>query len=164
MENVMMYLNTEKGCVKRLKNILNNDGEIIGTAHFEYTWDISPIVLNEYSILKLASIAHTASNHGNDHSEKVIQFRIKDVMYNPELYRGSDYGPPILFAQVFGSETSYWDGSMAGLYLQPQTINRITMIVSDNINDPYAGVDIDLKFMIGLVISPYDRSFSATEN
>ena len=51
LENIVLYLNTEQNCVKRNANGRN----------YEFTWNISPIILSEYSVLKVGSVAHDAS-------------------------------------------------------------------------------------------------------
>lgn len=156
IENIVLYLNTEVNCNKRTNG---------STITYEYSWNISPIVLSEYSVMKLMSIAHTSPNHGQDHGSKIIQFRVGGLQYNPELYRSSDNGLPIIFASSWAdNEPPYWNSSLGGLYLIPQTINRIVFQVSDTLTDPSAGADIDLQWVIGLCIIPYDRSFSTTEN
>lgn len=131
------------------------------------TWNISPIVLNEYSIMKLSCVAHQSDDHSADHGStnpSLITIRISDLQINPELYRSTDNTLPIIFAGSFGSEASFTDVSSGGLHLNPQTINRITLYFSDLIDDPYAGTDDTMDYIIGITITPYDRSFSATEN
>lgn len=157
IENTVLYLNTEVNCSKR-----TNSGN---TIVYEYSFNISPIVLNEYSVMKLISIAHSSSNHGTDHASKIIQFRVGGILYNPELYRSNDNGLPLIFSSSWtDNEPTYWNSNLGGLYLVPQTINRIVFVVSDDLTDANAGIDADLKWVLGLCIIPYDRSFSATEN
>lgn len=157
VENVVLYLNTEVNCSKR-----TNTGN---TIVYEYSFNISPIVLNEYSVMKLISIAHSSANHGSDHSNKIIQFRVGGLQYNPELYRSNDNGLPLIFSSSWtDNEPTYWNSSIGGLYLIPQTINRIVFQVSDDLIDSSAGIDYDLKWVLGLCIMPYDRSFSLMEN
>jgi len=162
IENTILYLNTSTNCIKV------NDV----TKNYEYTWAISPIILNEYSICKVFSIAHDASQTAGGapdesvkHGENIITLRLKDVMINPELYRSTDNsGYPILHAMPFDSESQYYDPSLGGLFLTPQTINRITIIPSDDASKPYNGVNKDITFIIGLVFQQYDRKYSLTEN
>lgn len=154
IENTILYLNTETNCIKNTS----------GSRNYEYTWAISPIILNEYSICKVFSIAHDASVVG-DHADNIITFRLKDVMINPELYRSTDNsGYPIIHAMPWDTESQYYDPSLGGLFLVPQTINRISIVVSDSVSNANNGINSSITFVIGLVFQPYDRKYSLTEN
>lgn len=156
MENVVLYLNTEVNCTKKVVNSKN----------VEFSFNISPIVLNEYSVMKLISIAHDASNHGTNHGNNIIQFRLSNnIQYNPDLYRSNDNGLPILFAMNWvDNEPAFWDSQLGGIYLNPQTINNITFVCSDSLSNTYNGIDTTLQFLIGIAFQPYDRQYSAVEN
>lgn len=154
IENTILYLNTETNCIKNTS----------GGRNYEYTWAISPIILNEYSICKVFSIAHDASVVG-DHADNIITFRLKDVMINPELYRSTDNSAyPIIHAMPWDTESQYYDPSLGGLFLVPQTINRISIVVSDSVSNANNGINSSITFVIGLVFQPYDRKYSLTEN
>ena len=154
IENTILYLNTETNCIKNTS----------GSRNYEYTWAISPIILNEYSICKVFSIAHDASLVA-DHADNIITFRLKDIMINPELYRSTDNsGYPIIHAMPWDTESQYYDPSLGGLFLVPQTINRISIVVSDSVSDANNGINSSITFVIGLVFQPYDRKYSLTEN
>ena len=43
-----------------------------------------------------------------------------------------------------------------GLTLTPQIINNITITATDTLSDPFAGVDVNLKFLFCLVIDEFD--------
>ena len=152
IENIVLYLNTETNCVKTA----------VAGKNTEFTWQISPIVLSEYSIIKLCSLAHTnTANHGDN----IMTFRLKDIIYNPELYRSTDNcGYPIIWSMPFITESAFFDCNLGGLYLTPQTINRISIIVSDDVVDANAGLNSDIKLVIGLCIQEYDRRYSDVEN
>ena len=154
VENVILYLNTEVNC-SRTSNLAR---------FYEFSWQISPIILNEFSVCKVISIAHDAAN-ASDHGDNIITIRLKDVLYNQELYRSADNsGYPILHAMPFDTEAQYYDASLGGLYLVPQTINKLSMIISDSVTVPQNGISENIKFVIGLVFQQYDRRFSLTEN
>jgi hypothetical protein len=120
--------------------------------------------MNEFSICKVISIAHDASAT-TDHADNIITIRLKDIMINPELYRSTDNsGYPILHAMPWDTESQYYDPSLGGLFLVPQTINRISVIISDSVTNAHNGVSDSIKFVIGLVFQPYDRKYSLTEN
>jgi len=158
MEKIVLYLNSEVNCVKRANGT--------DTKNIELTWNISPIVLSEYSVLKLITIQHTSTSHSSIHSGNILTFRLKDVLYNPELYRTNDnIAYPVVFAGSYkDDEPAYYNYVSAGISLLPQTINTISMILSDSITDGFSGIDVDLKFLIGLVFEPYDRTYSDYEN
>jgi hypothetical protein len=154
LENIILYLNTATNCV------INNSGG----KNYEFSWHISPIILNEYSVVKVFSIAHDAVN-ASDHGDNIITIRLKDIMINPELYRSTDNsGYPILHSMPFETESQYYDPSIGGLYLTPQTINRLSLVISDSTTNANAGVSENIKFVIGLVFQQYDRKYSFTEN
>lgn len=154
LENVVLYLNTETNCVKTTN----------GSKNSEFTWNISPIVLNEYSICKVISIAHDATV-ATEHSDNILTFRLKDIVYNPELYRSTDNSAyPILHAMPFDTESQYYDPSLGGVSLIPQTINRISIVASDSTTIPQGGVSANIQFIIGVVFQQYDRRYSDIEN
>jgi hypothetical protein len=158
LENITLYLNSAVStCIKRTNGA--------GTKNIEMTFPISPLTLSEYSVLKIMSIAHASTNHASHHGNNVLQFRLSNnISYNPELYRSNDNSPPILFAMNYtDNEPAFWS-NIDGLYLQPQTINNITLILSDDLTNAYAGIDDDLNFIIGLVFQVYDRKYSDVEN
>ena len=156
IENIVLYLNTEVNCTKKVINSKN--------VEFQFN-NMSPIVLNEYCVMKLVSISHYAPNHAN-HGDNILQFRLgNNVNYNPDLYRSNDNGLPILWASTWTTnEPSFWYSELGGIHLPPQTINNITLVVSDSMTNTYAGVDTSLQFIIGVVFIPYDREYSAIEN
>lgn len=167
LEPVILYLNTETNCTKKDNATVDAQGNpVAATRNLEFSWNnISPIFLNEYTIVKVFSVAHDANVHSTDHSDNIITIRLKDVIYNPELYRSTDNsGYPIIHAMPFDSESTYNDLSMGGLYVVPQTINRISLIISDSMTNPHNGVLLSMKFIIGLVFIPYDRVMSAIED
>ena len=154
LENIVLYLNTETNCTKNT----------VSSKNYEFTWNISPIVLNEYSVCKVISIAHDATAT-IDHSDNIITFRLKDVIYNPELYRSTDNSAyPIIHAMPWDTESQYYDPSLGGLYLTPQTINRISIVPSDSTTNANGGVSSSVQFIIGIVFQPYDRKYSDVEN
>ena len=154
LENIVLYLNTETNCIKNT----------ISGKNYEYTWAISPIVLNEYSICKVISIAHDA-NADTDHSDNILTFRLKDIVYNPELYRSTDNSAyPILHAMPWMTESQYYDPSLGGVSLIPQTINRISIVPSDSTTNAQGGISENIKLIIGVVFQQYDRTFSNVEN
>lgn len=154
LENIVLYLNSETNCDKQTRNDRN----------YEYTWSISPIILSEYSVCKVVSVAHDASAD-SDHADNIITFRVKDIIHNPENYRSTDNsGYPIIFSMPFMTESQYYNADLGGLYLVPQTVNRITIIPTDSTTNAYNGVNANLQFVIGLVFQQYDRKFSDVEN
>jgi hypothetical protein len=158
IENITLYLNSAVStCIKRTNQA--------GTKNIEMTFNISPITLSEHSVLKIMSIAHASDNHGSQHGNNVLQFRLSNsVQYNPDLYRSNDNSLPILFAMNYtDNEPAFWS-NIEGIYLQPQTINSITFVLSDDLTNAYNGIDKDLNFIIGLVFQLYDRQYSAVEN
>jgi len=155
IENITLYLNSA----------VNTERRTNGSKTTEMTFNISPIILNEYSVIKIISIAHTSANHSANHGNSVLSFRLgNSVSYNPELYRSNDNSPPVLFAMNYtDNEPAFWS-NIEGIHISPQTINSITLILSDDLSSYNNGISNDLNFMIGLVFEVYDRQYSATEN
>ncbi|HEY9702616.1 MAG TPA: hypothetical protein V6C58_09230, partial [Allocoleopsis sp.] len=107
IENIVLYLNTEVNCTKKVINSKN--------VEFQFN-NMSPIVLNEYCVMKLVSISHYAPNHAN-HGDNILQFRLgNNVNYNPDLYRSNDNGLPILWASTWTTnEPSFWYSELGGI-------------------------------------------------
>jgi hypothetical protein len=157
LENVVVALNTEQNCIKRENTA--------GTKNVEYTWTNLGIDLFEYSVMKLVSIAHDCTTHATDHGDNIIQFRLKNVYYNPSLYKTSEKSSyPLIFASSYDSENQYNFSDLGGIYLVPQYINTISFVVSDSMTDCEAGLSKNMQFIIMLVIQPYDKKYSALEN
>lgn len=178
IESYNLTLNTEQNCTTRYDNatvsteyvVYNAGGAITdsyaikkaaATTAYEYSWSISPIILSEYSVLKVKCITHQNGAHG----DKIIQFRLKDVMFNPELYRTTDKSAyPLIWANAWRNNApSFWTGDVS-VHLLPQTINRISLIVSDSTSNSFNGIDKGLEFIIQLSIELYDRKYSDVEN
>lgn len=168
LENIVLYLNSETNCTKVDNTVRNTNGDITtpATRIYEFSWNnIMPISLNEYTALKVISIAHDTTTHNTDHGDNIVTFRLKDVIYNTDLYRSTDNSAyPILHSMPFDTENPYNSLSLGGLYLTPQTINRISIVVSDSMTNANNGISANMKFIIGLVFIPYDRVLSAVEN
>jgi hypothetical protein len=162
LENVVLYLNSGLPATNTTIRKITNSA---GTKNTEITFFISPITISEYSVLKVMSIAHASSSHASQHGNSVLQFRLgNSIQYNPDLYRSNDNSAPILFAMSYtDNEPAYWS-NIEGIYLPPQTINSITLILSDDLANPAGGIDKDLNFIIGLVFQEYDRKYSDVEN
>lgn len=155
LENYTIWLNTEQNCIRR------NDSADLKT--LEFTWNISPIILNEFATIKMIAFVHAAGTH----SDLPIVVHMKNLQYNPELYRSSVNSPyPILGLAKWkqNEESCYYNFQDNKIYIQPQTIQQIVLVLSDTIEDSFAGINKDLTMIIGLVIEPYDRMISDYEN
>jgi hypothetical protein len=157
LENIVVALNTEIGCVRT-----NNTAD---SKTINFTWNNLNIHLGEHAVMKLVSIAHDAGTHATEHGDSILQFRLGGgVRYNPALFVSSDKGAPLIFASSFDAENQYNFSDIGGIYLEPQTINNITLSASDSLSDIAAGINKGLQFLIMLVIQPYDKKYSAIEN
>lgn len=155
IERYTLWLNTEQGCQKKVSSD--------GLKNVEFSWDFSDIPLSEYAIMRLFAISHYSATE--DTANKIIQVRIKGVDVNYELYRGDKNGGyPMLFAGSWtNNESAYFDHSLSGLCITNKPIRNITLIISDDMTNPDAGVLNTLQFMIGISIEPYDRKVSDVE-
>lgn len=154
LENKVLYLNTEANCTK-----VSN-----GTNNVEFIWNIAPISIDEFARFKVFSLAHNAVADTN-HDDKVLTFRLKNVLYNPSTYYATDNSSyPIVFSMPFTTESQYWNADLGGINIIPQTLNTVSIVVSDDLTNPYNGINPNIQFMIGCVIEQYDAKLSEVGN
>lgn len=132
-----IYLNTEINCVKITD----------GTKNQGFVWDVSNIDVKNGMRLRVFNVAHAGTGHGDN----IITFKINDLSYNSCFYYGNDASPPTIFQGTFGTANCYYQ-PWGELVLNNQTINTITIRVSDDLTNINSGVNTALKFIIGLVI------------
>ena len=141
----VIYLNTEANCTKlQTADTLKN---------LNFSWNIPSVRVDDLAHLSVANFQHEGTGDGNH----VLTFRIEDIQYNSRNYYSStNISSPILISGSLTSTANYWSGDNFGLTLTPQIINNITITASDTLSDPFAGVDVNLKFLFCLVIDEFD--------
>lgn len=173
LDDKILYLNTEANCTKTTQTDAN------GIFNVEFSWNIPSITIDEFAKLKVFSMTHEvktniidptlsqlSSNHVFGHGDNVLTFRLKDVLYNPSTYYSSDNTayPLIWSGSFFENEPMVWNADLSGITIIPQTINKISLVVSDLLSNPYAGIYNTLGFLIGISIQQYDLKLSEINN
>lgn len=155
LENKVIYLNTETNCIKT-----TIDGK-----NTEYTWNIPSITIDELARLNVFNIQFDSSTTLT-FTDNIFFLRLKNVLYNPSSYFSSDNtGYPLIFVGKYTStENSYWNSANSSINIIPQTINTISVVVSDSLTNPMAGVDSTLSFVLGICIEQYDGKISEVGN
>lgn len=132
-----IYLNTEVNCLK----ITNSSGK-----NSEFVFELPALLINANSKLTTFAFCHQGSGHGDN----IITFKIKDVLINNNSYYCNDGSYPSILTCTFNSVNNVNLGNE--LLLLKQALNRITIIVSDDLTNNNAGINTALKFIIGLKI------------
>jgi hypothetical protein len=155
LDDKVIYLNSEVNCTK----ITNG-----ATKNIEFIWNIPSITIDEFAKLRVFNFQHKA-NSVADHDDRVLSFRLKNVLYNQSTYFNSDNTSyPLLFAGTFLNESSYWNADLSGITIIPQTINTISIVVSDSMTDANNGIPVGFSFIIGMNIQQYDLKLSEINN
>ena len=155
IDDKIFYLNTETNCTKV------TDG---GSKNIEFIWKIPSITIDEFAKLRVFTCQHTATTD-TDHVGKILSFRLKNVLFNPSTYYSSDNTQyPLIFSGTFTSEATYWNSDFSGITIIPQTINAISIVVSDSLTSQTSGISTNLSFVIGMNIQQYDLKLSEINN
>jgi hypothetical protein len=105
-----------------------------------------PIVIKNKANLKVANICHSGSGHGDN----IITFKLDGIMSDNNKYISNDGGIPTIIATTFNNTRNLYEEN--DIPLLRQTINTIKLIVSDDLNDPNAGIPNTMNFCISLKI------------
>ena len=99
-------------------------------------------------------------------ADVIYTFKLGDVLFNPRCYYNTDNNSNPTIASVNLDGVISTNFSTFALTLQPQTIQRITLYINDNI-DPLlsvAGVGNNYIFSVALVIEEYDLLYNEISN
>ena len=116
---------------------------------YSYTWNIQEIMINEVAELQVASIATTGTT-----STTVYTFRVDNLATNSLANQASDGGTPILFASTLNNSNTFFRDDF-GIQLLPQSINSITITVSDDITNMNAGILKTIAFVLCICIDEH---------
>jgi len=108
--------------------------------------DVPPIIIKNRANLKIANICHSGSGHGDN----IITFKLDGIMTDNNKYISNDGGIPTIIATTFNNTRNLYEEN--DIPLLRQTINTIRLIVSDDLNNPNAGIDNNMNFCISLKI------------
>lgn len=117
-----------------------------GSKNVLYSWNIPEININELGELQIASISSIGAV-----ANAIYTFRLYNLATNNNNSYASDGGMPILFSLTLNNTNSMFRDDF-GVYLMPQSINNITISVSDTITTKDAGIDDTVSFVICIVI------------
>jgi hypothetical protein len=116
-----------------------------------FRFDLRNLQIDDYSILKLASVYATGSV-----GSLIYTFKSMNLQYNNRCYFSTDNnGYPTIATASFVS-TNYYQDNISGIILQPQNIDNITLIVSDSLSDISNGIDSDIDFVLTLSLEIYE--------
>jgi len=129
---------------------------------YEYNFDIPDIVLNDLGKLSLLNVVATGYTAATPYT-----IRVKNILFNNRDAYYSDYGTPIL---GIVQQTNICNGTggvgkdALSILLPPQIINKITIVVDDDIATMNSGVLATLKFVFTLLLEEYDPVLTEVGN
>lgn len=151
LNDKIIYLNTETNCTKVAS----------GSKNVEFIWNIPSITIDEFAKLKVFCCQQGVGTRGN----APLSFRLKNVLFNLSTYYSSENSQfPLIFAGSFNTDTAFFDNDLAGITIIPQTINTISIVVSDVLTSQNAGIANTMGFLIGISIQQYDLKLSEINN
>ena len=153
IDDKILYLNTEVNCTQI------PDGT--ATKNLEFIWKIPPITIEDFAKLNVFMCIQGRGSR----TSLPISFRLKNVLFNQNTYYSSENSPyPLLFCTSFDGNTLHYNSDLAGITIIPQTINSISIVVSDVITSQNAGVIHTAGFLLGINIKQYDLKLSEINN
>lgn len=151
LNDKIFYLNTEKNCRKISS----------GSKNVEFIWNIPSITIDEFAKLKVFLCQQSMGTVGT----LPLSFRLKYVLFNQSTYYSSeDSQYPIIFSGFHNTNAVIWDADLSGITIIPQTINTISLVVSDSLTSPNAGITNTFGFLIGISIQQFDLKLSEINN
>jgi hypothetical protein len=142
-------------------SLLNKSGEFSGVDYqtspptitagkiFSIYIETPPIIIKNRANLKVANICHS----GTGHEDKIITFKLDGIMTDNNKYISNDGGIPTIIATTFNNTRNLYEEN--DIPLVRQTINSIRLVVSDDLSNPFAGIDNTINFCISLKIEEY---------
>lgn len=132
---------------------------VVGSKTTEYRWDIADITLNDYGKLTLIDRTYKTLDVANTNA---IITRVLNVSHKSAIDTSHQYGSIL--------DVSYWNNGVnnnnAPVVVPPQTINHITLSVSDDITGN-VGINSNSVFCIILKLTEDDvenTEFGSTNN
>lgn len=113
-----------------------------------FSWNIPEINIYELGQVKVGSIASTLTTADN----KIYTFRLNNIAVNSSSSYSSDGGQPILISSLLNNVSTGNINNNVGIYLMPQSINNITISVSDDLTVRENGMATTINFVISLII------------
>jgi len=140
--------------VKEITNIfinskiatINSEATTGNSRIYSININVPPIIIKKKANLKVANICHSGTGHGDN----IITFKLDGIMTDNNKYISNDGGIPTIIATTFNNTRNLYEEN--DIPLLRQTINTIKLIVSDDLNDPNAGIPNTMNFCISLKI------------
>ena len=129
---------------------------------YEYNFNIPDIVLNDLGKLSLLNVVATGYTAATPYT-----IRVKNILFNNRDAYYSDYGAPIL---GIVQQTNICNGTggvgkdALSILLPPQIINKITIVVDDDIANTNSGCLATIKFVFTLLLEEYDPVLTEVGN
>lgn len=138
---------------KEITNIFINsavsDKFEANSTYYSFRFDTPPIIIKNKANLKVANLSHYHTTEPAN-QRFIYIFKIDGIMTDNNKYLANDGGLPTLIATNFQSTRNYTEEN--DIPLIKQTINSIKIIVSNDLNNPYAGVPNTFNFCMSLKI------------
>lgn len=145
----VIILNSEVNCIKTNASGINTS----------FTWNNLNIKIDDPAHIFISNFQKEGTGDGS----KIITFRISGVDYTNYKSTGGN-GNPVIFFGSF-STNSYWNGEDTAITLRDnQYINSITLLASDTLSNPNAGIADTLKFMMCLIVEEFDPEYTQFGN
>lgn len=143
MTSTTIYINS--------KVLIDNNNSVKDANRlYELYLEIPPININNNSILKVVGFTHTDGGTATD--TKIYQFKIKYLMYNNSKYISFDNSP---FPTIMATNLTNNKRNISENYnipLTKQTINNLSILVSDDPININAGIPLTINFIMILKI------------
>jgi hypothetical protein len=129
---------------------------------YEFNFNIPDIIINDLGKISTVNII------GNNFSSTTPYIvRIKNILYDSRDTFLSDYGTPILnmiqTTSVCAGQGSVSENNYSVL-LPSQIINKITLVIDDDITSMNSGISSAINFVIALKIEEYDPTITEIGN
>lgn len=148
----IIYLNTDAGCTKELS------ADTLKV--LSYNWDINNLKIDDIAHLSVGNMQAQGTGDGGN----ILTFRLNNVDFITRNYFSTNnFSSPILLATTVNS-AGIANATNITLTINPQILRRITIIPSDTLADPTAGVSVNLKFIFCLIIEEFDIKLTQIGN
>lgn len=117
--------------------------------YYSFRIETPPIVINNKANLKVSNLTHYHTTEPSN-QRLIYIFKIEGIQIDYGRYISNDGGLPTIIATNFQSTRNYTEEN--DIPLIKQTINSIKIIVSNDLNNPYAGVPNTFNFCMSLKI------------
>jgi hypothetical protein len=145
----LIYLNSEKNCTITAFNSKN----------VSFEWNISDFQIDDLAELKTMNFQYQGTIGTN-----IILFRIANLQIQTRDYFSSDGNYPIILCtNPSSSKPDAYDNDYS-LVLIPQIVNKISIMVTDDLTNPSSGINTLAKFVLVIAINEYQPEYEQITN